>query len=92
MDFPKPSLKLATGKKFALIKSKAVFRLACSLLELSVLLSGLAVLLALLNAPEPVLDMAWVAIVLAIPFPAVGTLILFRHPPAGLRSAPPSPR
>ncbi len=80
MDSPKPPVKLATDKKFALVGSKAVFQLACSLLGLSVLFSGMAVLLAFLNAPEPVLDVAWVAIVLAIPFPAVGALILSRQP------------
>jgi len=50
------------------------------MLVISVLLSALAALFAFLNTPEPVLDVVWVAIVLAVPFPAAGALILWKQP------------
>ena len=80
MNSPDPPVKLAPSKGFGWVRSQAAFWLACSLLGLSVLLSGTAVVFALLNPPESVLDVAWVAIVLAIPFPAVGVLIVSKQP------------
>ncbi len=75
-----PSVKLAEYESFGPAGNRVVFWLGFALLVVSVLLSGTAVLFAFLNAPEPVLDVAWVAIVLAVPFPAVGVLILWKQP------------
>jgi signal transduction histidine kinase len=70
----------AAGKGLGLARGRAASLLACSLLGLSVLLSVMAVVFAVLDPPEPVLDVASVAMVLAIPFPAVGLLIVSRQP------------
>lgn len=54
--------------------------LAWSLWATSSLLSGLALLFAALNPPELALPFIWGALMLALPFPAVGALIVSRHP------------
>ncbi len=80
MDPSSLPVKLVARKRLGPAASRAAFPLACSLLALSVLLSGVAVAFAALNPPEPVLDVARVALVMAIPFPAVGVLIVSRQP------------
>ncbi|MGH3086000.1 MAG: sensor histidine kinase [Rubrobacteraceae bacterium] len=80
MESPNPPVKLAAGERFGPVGGRAAFRLACSFSAASVFLSGAAVVFAALNAPEPILDVAWVAVVMAVPFPAVGALIVSRQP------------
>ncbi len=80
MDDSNPPVKSAEGEGFGAVGGRTAFRLACSLLAASALLSGMAVLFAFLNPPEPVLDVAWTAVVIAVPFPAVGAVISWRQP------------